>query len=167
MTRNSQTRRLPGRLLTLFRVLFTFCLLATVLFIFSNSADLGEVSGGKSAAVTELVNKAMERLGFGYRFTEHRIRKLAHFSEYMLLGFWLMLTLRVYTHRIVSFVAWPLLGGLLTAVGDEFYQTFIPGRAGQVSDVVIDFAGVSAGLLAGLFALLLAGAIWDAFHGRR
>lgn len=167
MPLNSESRRLSGRLQAVFRVVFTLCLLATVVFIFSNSTEIGEVSGGKSADVTNLLNKIMARTGFGFRFSEHLVRKLGHFCEYALLGFWFMLTLRVYTRRIVSFIAWPLLGGLLTAVCDEFYQTFIPGRSGQVSDVVIDFGGVTAGLLAGLFALLLAAAIWDALHGRR
>lgn len=160
-------RRIDGRALIVLRLLFTICVGATALFIFSNSADLGAVSGGKSAAVTEFLNSVLAHGGFGFRFTEHRVRKLAHFGEYTLLGFWLMLALRVYTRRIVSFIAWPLFLGLLTAVLDEFLQLMVPGRSGQVSDIVIDFGGLLAGLLAGLCALLIAAAVWDALHGRR
>lgn len=35
----------------------------------------------------------------------------------------------------------------LYAVGDEFHQTFVPGRNGTVLDVLIDLFGVALGLL--------------------
>lgn len=143
------------RLTVILRILFTLCTVATVIFIFSNSADIGEISGSKSALVTAFFNKCLTKVGVSWQFTEHLVRKLGHFAEYALLGFWLMLTLRVYTRRVVSFVCWPLFLGLLVPVCDEFFQTFVPGRAGMVQDVVIDFAGVCAGLCCGLFLLLL------------
>lgn len=161
------TRRLDARMLIAFRIIFTICLAATVIFIFSNSSEIGALSGSKSAIVTEFLNKALGGIGVGYRFSEHLVRKLAHFSEYMLLGFWLMLSLRAYTRRILSFISWPLFFGLLTATTDEFFQLSVSGRSGEVRDIVIDFSGVLAGIMAGLFAILLAGAVWDAFHGKR
>lgn len=167
MALNSGENRLGRRAILVFRILFTSCLLLTVAFIFLNSAEIGAVSGGRSAAVTEFLNRAAQRARLDFRFDELLVRKLAHFCEYALLGFWLMLTLRVYTRRILSFIAWPLFLGLLTAVLDETLQLFIPGRFGQVRDVAIDFVGVLCGLLAGLFALLLAAALYDAFRGRR
>ena len=33
------------------------------------------------------------------------------------------------------------------AATDEFHQLFVPGRSGQISDVVLDSAGALAGLL--------------------
>lgn len=141
--------------LTLFRVLFTLASAGTVLFIFSNSMEIAQVSGGKSALVTDWLNGGFEKLGTGFRLTEHLVRKLAHFAEYALLGFWMMLTLRVYTRRVLSHAAWPLFFGLLIPVLDEFLQTFIAGRSGQVRDVLIDFSGVCAGTLCAMFLLLL------------
>ena len=72
-----------------------------------------------------------------------------------LLGFWLMLSLRVYTRRILSHISWPLFFGLLAGVLDEGIQMFADGRGSDVRDVVIDFSGVVFGLLAALFLLLL------------
>lgn len=43
-----------------------------------------------------------------------------------------------------------LLAGLLYAVSDEVHQLFVSGRAGRVTDVLIDFIGYAAG-----FAILL------------
>lgn len=69
----------------------------------------------------------------------HVVRKLAHFCEYLLEGFLLMLCLRVYTRHFFKHVSWPVLGGLLTALTDETIQLFVPGRSGQVTDIWIDF----------------------------
>lgn len=137
------------------RVLFTLCTLGTVLFIFSNSSEAGQLSGVRSAQVTALLNRGVAALGFGFTLSEALVRKLGHVAEYMLLGFFLMLTLRVYTKRILAHLHVPLFWGLSTAVCDEFYQTFIPGRAGQVRDVVIDFGGILLGTLCALFVMLV------------
>ena len=40
-----------------------------------------------------------------------------------------------------------LLIGILYAVSDEFHQLFVPGRAGQFRDVLVDGAGTVLGVL--------------------
>ena len=135
-----------------FRVIFTAALLACILFIFRNSMQTGEVSSARSQAVTTLVNGFLGKFGLG-PLSEHIIRKLAHFSEFMLEGFLLMLCLRVYTKHVLKHVSWPILGGLLTALTDETIQLFVPGRSSQVTDVWIDFSGVMTGLIVGLILL--------------
>ena len=37
---------------------------------------------------------------------------------------------------------------LLHGVGTEIGQTYVPNRTGKVTDVLIDWAGITAGLLA-------------------
>lgn len=152
--RLTDRERTPVRLIVL-RVLFTLFAAGTVVFIFSNSMQSGAASGLRSAAVTEWLNGGLARVGVGWRFSERLVRKLGHFSEYALLGFWLMLSLRVYTRRILSYISWPLFFGLLAGVLDEGIQMFADGRSSDVRDVVIDFSGVVFGLLAALFLLLL------------
>ena len=136
--RLTDRERTPVRLIVL-RVLFT----------------LFAASGLRSAAVTEWLNGGLARVGVGWRFSERLVRKLGHFSEYALLGFWLMLSLRVYTRRILSYISWPLFFGLLAGLLYEGIQMFADGRGSDVRDVVIDFSGVVFGLLAALFLLLL------------
>ena len=140
------------------RVIFTMALIACIAFIFSNSMKVGTVSEGASVRVLRLVQQAVARLGMpglASHITLHFIRKLAHFCEYALEGFLLMLCLRVYTRRFIRHMSWPILGGLLTALTDETIQLFSPGRSSQVLDVWLDFAGVLAGLLVGMFLLAL------------
>lgn len=148
-----------------FKTLFTLITLWVVWWIFSNSAQIAEVSGSKSLLVTTKLNGLLAALGCGWQLSETLVRKLAHFAEYCLLGFWLLLTLRVYTPRVLPYLSWPLFLGLATAVADESFQTFIPGRAGRLRDVGIDFAGVTTGILCGLILLLLIRAlviVWGA-----
>ena len=127
------------------RVIFTFALIGCIGFIFSNSMQVAAVSEGASGRVLDFIQKVLRKLGMpgaANHLTMHIIRKLAHFSEYLLEGFLFMLCLRVYTKHVIKHVSWPILGGLLTALTDETIQLFVPGRSGQVTDVWIDFSGV-------------------------
>ena len=138
------------------RVIFTFALIACIVFIFSNSMQIGVVSEGASGRVLGILQGILRHLGLpgaADRLTMHIVRKLAHFCEYLLEGFLLMLCLRVYTRHFFKHVSWPMLGGLLTALTDETIQLFVPGRSGQVTDIWIDFSGVMTGLLVGLILL--------------
>ena len=81
------------------------------------------------------------------------VRKAAHFSEYMLFGFFLgLLFVRANGHGRI-FLPW---GGCLAAAGiDEAIQLFVSGRAGRVLDVCIDMSGATVGLITALLALLI------------
>lgn len=139
--------------LILFRVLFTVALAATVYFIFSNSLEIARESSARSQQVMELLNSLLGRVGLG-PLSEHFVRKMAHFCEFSLLGFWFMLCLRVYTRHFVRHISWPLFFGLLTAVIDETIQLYVPGRSSSVKDVLLDFSGVLTGLFIALLILL-------------
>ena len=141
-----------------FRVIFTVALCACIAFIFRNSLESGAISSARSQAVTQVVNEVLGKVGLG-PMSEHIIRKLAHFLEFALEGFLLMLCLRVYTRHFVRHMSWPLLGGLTTALMDETIQLRIPNRSSSVVDVWIDMTGVVAGLLAALVILLIVRAL--------
>lgn len=76
------------------------------------------------------------------------LRKGAHFTEYLILGSLLILTLmqtRIWDSKTRAF----LLaggGGMLYAISDEIHQYFVPGRACQIMDVCIDTMGVLTGI---------------------
>ena len=101
------------------RVIFTFALIACIVFIFSNSMQIGDVSESASGRVLLLMKKVFTRLGMpgvANHLTDHIVRKLAHFCEYALEGFLLTLCLRVYTRHFFVHISGPILGGLLTAL---------------------------------------------------
>ena len=121
------------------------------LFIFSQSLNDGETSGAVSGSITAFL---LQIFPIGEELLHTLIRKTAHFAEYFVLGTLLSCTFR-------SFGLFPrrwdfsvLFLGCFWAVLDEFLQTFGPGRAGMVADVLIDSAGVLCGTLVVLVIIL-------------
>ena len=137
-----------------FRIIFTIALVWCILFIFHNSLETSSISSARSHEVMQKINAILAHLNIG-PLSEHVVRKLAHFSEFALEGFLLMLCIRVYTKHFVRHMSWPLLGGMTTALMDETIQLHSLNRTSSVVDVWIDMSGVVAGLLFALIILLI------------
>jgi VanZ family protein len=71
------------------------------------------------------------------------LRKLAHLTEYAILG---LLLYRALEREVVALAA-----GIAYAATDELHQHFVRGRHGALSDIAIDAVGVAAGMLAWLW----------------
>lgn len=139
------------------RVVFTVALIACIWFIFSNSMAVATVSTDSSGRVLAWMRIILRRLGqpgLAEHLTMHIVRKLAHFCEYTLEGFLLMLCMRVYSRHPLRHITVPMLGGVLTALTDETIQLFSEGRSSQVTDVWLDSVGVLAGILVAIVLLL-------------
>lgn len=122
--------------------MLSLCLVFTLYFIFGNSMDSREVSAEKSGLVQEVVNMAIEALGSEEAFTEHAIRKMAHFLEFFALGIELTAMCMIWKQPLV----WAAFSGLLAALTDETIQIFSK-RGSSAADVWLDFSGVVVGLL--------------------
>ena len=68
------------------------------------------------------------------------LRKIAHLTEYAILGALLA--------RALSRPGLAILLGALFAVGDEVHQHFVRGRHAAWYDVVVDTVGVTIGVIA-------------------
>lgn len=149
----------------MFRVLFTLCLVYSVAFIFGNSLQVGDVSSDRSEQVRQLINQVLGFVGLG-PVSLHFVRKLAHFAEFMIMGFWFMLCLRVYTRHYIRHISWPLFLGLTTAAVDETIQMFVKGRGSSLKDVWIDFSGFVTGLFVALCLLMFVQMCWILYKHR-
>ncbi len=81
---------------------------------------------------------------------EADIRKYAHMAEYAILAVPSTLFFRelLPEKRIpLRSIGCGLVFCTLYACTDEYHQTFVPGRAGTVTDVLVDLAGISFGLI--------------------
>ncbi len=74
------------------------------------------------------------------------IRKLAHFSIYTVLGITTMCHMSTYSIVRYKRIGCSLIIGMLYAISDEIHQLFVPGRSGQMTDVLIDTIGVLFGI---------------------
>ncbi len=76
------------------------------------------------------------------------VRKTAHFSIYGLLGiFTICFAYTLETKKNYSSILLALAFCFFYAISDEFHQTFIAGRSGEVRDVLLDTAGALVGIL--------------------
>ncbi len=120
----------------------------TVIFLFSaqDGSDSSGLSGRVLAFICGLFNytpsaAVVDMLSFC-------VRKAAHMTEFGLLGVLWLNTLRHgfgdFAHRyLTAFVI-----SSIYAMTDEFHQLFIDGRAGRVTDWLIDSAGTAIWLAA-------------------
>ena len=118
-----------------------------VFFIWDNSLQNGGTSDGFSLIFAEWLAPIADKLGFyGNIWALNRIvRKLAHLTEFTILGGVLYVVLR---HYIEYGTVVKTIGvGIVIACLDEFIQLFSLGRSSQLSDVLIDTIGIIIGIL--------------------
>lgn len=70
------------------------------------------------------------------------IRKLAHFTEYFILGILTYNMINNYNKK--SYIS--IIICILYAISDELHQLFVPGRSCQVLDIIIDSIGSILGI---------------------
>jgi len=110
-----------------------------MLAIFLFSAQTAAVSRELSAFFTERVFGALG-------FTEHFVRKAAHFFEFALLGSLIMIFFSTFDIKRILCALISVFGSAVYAAFDEFHQTFVSGRSGQISDVLLDTCGALFGV---------------------
>ena len=81
------------------------------------------------------------------RYLHPFVRKLAHFSEFALLGALITCAALCHMWSLSARVTVSVLCSGLCAVMDEFHQLFVSGRSGQLKDVAIDFSGAVLGII--------------------
>lgn len=114
-----------------------------VCFIWGNSLQAATVSSQRSGSITTLFNQWLPW------FTEHLVRKTAHFFEYAVLGLLLAAVLFVTLGAPRKHLPLLLLIGFFIPFMDETIQLFVSGRSGDLKDVWLDLGGVVCGLALG------------------
>jgi len=140
--------------------------LLLLLLIFGFSAQTGEDSGSLSFRVSLFLVKLFspfvpaalseDTLLLRAEQIHLFVRKAAHMTEYFFLTLSLHLPLMVYLRQKLSLFLRCVIAFICTvffAMADEFHQTLIPGRSGNLTDVCIDSLGAffANGLLLLLF----------------
>lgn len=121
-----------------------------VIFSFS-SADANKSTGTSDKVITTMIeikdkitnnetpNNEKEII---VKNSSFYIRKLAHITEYLILGFLMFNLLNQYS---VTKIYYAIGLSILYSCTDEFHQLFISGRSGSIRDVLIDSIGILIG----------------------
>ena len=83
------------------------------------------------------------------------IRKSAHFTLYLILGLLIINAIYEYKLEDTKTILLALSLAFLYATSDEFHQLFVPGRSGEVLDVLIDTLGSLTGIMLYYYGNLL------------
>ena len=134
-------------------------LILWMVFIFSLSSQMGEQSDELSKGITGIIVRAVEKIApsgeFDTKGLNHIVRKGAHFFLYFILG---ILAADALRRSGVQGYRWIMLAlgiCILYAGTDELHQLLVPGRGGQLMDVIIDSAGGVVGI--GVYWLVVKG----------
>lgn len=121
-----------------------------VIFSFS-SADANKSTGTSDKVITTMIeikdkitnnetpNNEKEII---VKNSSFYIRKIAHITEYLILGFLMFNLLNQYS---VTNIYYAIGLSILYSCTDEFHQLFISGRSGSIRDVLIDSIGILIG----------------------
>ena len=149
---------------TILRILLWAAVIAWMGLIFSFSvetaAESTETSGGFISFFMEKWIPGFTELTEAEQTAKiesvtYFVRKSAHFAVFAVLGFLTCAALRscdLSPSR--AFILASVIGALYAA-SDEIHQTFVPGRAGMVRDVILDTCGVLTGAAAMLLILFV------------
>ena len=150
----------------MFKFISLFFVIAVMVTIFLFSAQSAQDSSKLSGEIVDIVIKVVYPHYNDFSYEQQQqikekvtliVRKLAHFTEFATLGFFLMLHLLSYKPYIKSFnfklfirISISFVIGILYAFSDELHQMFVTDRYASIYDVMID----SSGVLFGIFLLL-------------
>jgi VanZ family protein len=90
----------------------------------------------------------------GVRLNSYIIRKLAHVFMFMMISISIVIFVYMISNNIIVSIGISSLISIGYACLDEYIQTFIEGRSGNIKDVMIDCIGVIIGIL------IIGGLIW-------
>ena len=139
--------------------IFVVSLILTVAWmciIFGFSANNAEESTVQSNTVTEMLIKLFNPDFENMDECEQQkmieaydgiVRKLAHFTAYAVLGFLLCLCIYNAPVLVVKPYLWSMAACTAFAATDEYHQTFVDGRAGRFTDILIDSTGAMCGVV--------------------
>ena len=126
------------------QIFFAILTLFTIVFIWGNSIIPAKVSRAISAAITEFFGGQVTVDTEDVIDDEFILRKLAHFSEFLLLGAELTLLYSLHEKSLKNKLRFLFCAAMFFPLMDETIQLF-NDRTSMVKDIWIDIAGFTVG----------------------
>lgn len=128
-----------------------FLNLGTIFFFSHQNATTSTAISNALAKHIEVNTPDYEQKNQGEKNVLHNhmqrgLRKLAHACLFCSLGVLVLLFCCTFPMRWFWSVVCTIIFGFMCAIGDEFHQSFIPGRTAQWSDISYDMQGIILGV---------------------
>ncbi len=139
------------------KIVLLFIIVMIMLTIFRFSDHTGSESSELSVKVTRFISRIIFRNFDGMTLSQQQfivaefhyfVRKLAHFTIYAVLGLFVYSFMEMTAVRLLRKLSLSWILCAAYAAGDEFHQSFTPGRSMRFTDVLIDSAGALCGIIA-------------------
>lgn len=148
---------------TVLRVIILALIVIWTLLIFK----LSNQNGGDSSNLSQKVASFFVTNEETIKMIEPYIRKLAHLSEYTVGGILFLCFFLTYSISERKRMLFSLFIGIEYAILDEIHQLFIEGRAGKITDVLIDTIGISIGICLAMLIDKMTNRVLQKKKGRR
>ena len=124
-------------------ILVAICMIIIFYLSAQNGEESSDLSGSFVATILQYLNITVD---------ENVLRTFAHMLEFMGLSVLLFnATYATWEKKITPIIAFT--GTVLYAITDEIHQIFVPERAFQVSDILVDSTGALIGVTASFVIL--------------
>jgi VanZ family protein len=116
-----------------------------MILIFLLSNEVSGTSSGRSEVIVDVLTNSL-RVSLSEDILTFITRKAAHIIAYFILGVLIYSVVRTYklvTRRAILIC---IAIALVYAISDEVHQLFVPGRSGEIRDVLIDTSASALGV---------------------
>ena len=134
------------------KIISIISLILWMIIIFSfSSADANKSTGTSDKVITTMIEikdkitdqeTPISEKEIIVKNSSFYVRKIAHITEYLILGFLMFNLLKQYS---VTNIYYAIILCVLYSCTDEFHQLFINGRSGSFRDVLMDTIGILLG----------------------
>lgn len=131
-------------------ILVLLCMLTIFFFSSDNANKSTKKSNGLIIQISQLFaghKLSGEEKETNIELYDKFLRKSAHFTLYFILGLLIVNAIYEYKLEDAKMILIALLIAFLYACSDEIHQLFVPGRSGEILDVLIDTLGSLTGIM--------------------
>jgi len=144
-----------------FKIISWILVIGWMIVIFSLSSNVGEESSNKSRRVVENIvevvekNKTKQEKIKIVNKIHNPFRKFAHAFEYCILCILIIIALKTNGVKNKWIYLLAVLLSFIYSLTDEYHQTLVSGRSGEIRDCFIDLLGAIIGYLLCRFTILI------------
>ena len=130
------------------KMIYLLLLILWISVIFYMSNQPAEISNNQSNFIIRILGiLGFHVYGESAELLNFFIRKIAHFTEYMILAYLTFNVFDCYNLSRRNVILFSILFVFVYASSDEIHQYFVPGRECALRDVIIDTSGGITGII--------------------